>query len=139
MYIFIRQDLSHTYQIIQAAHATHQAGIRFGKTELPTHFALIGANDENDLQKIAMHLDYHQIEYEMFHEPDHNTGFTAIATRPLYGDQRKPLRKFNTYKGKDTAADALQHFVAAQKPLPPDFQKVINENYWSLLDGEEKC
>ena len=100
MYIFVREDLSPTYQIVQAAHATHHAGIRFGKTEVQTNFVLIGVKDQADLEKVAMHLDFHQIDFEMFFEPDHDTGYTAIATRPLYGDERKPLRKFSTYKGK---------------------------------------
>lgn len=101
MYIFIREDLDHAYQIVQAAHATHQAGIRFGSTQLPTHFVLIGAKNEMALEKIAMQLEELGIEFEMFFEPDHNTGFTAIATRPLYGDERKPFRKFNIYKGAE--------------------------------------
>ena len=101
MYIFIREDLPHAYQIVQAAHATHQAGIRFGKTELPTHFVLIGAKDEKALAKIAFDLERQGIEFEFFYEPDHDTGYTAIATRPLCGDERKPFRKYNTYQGEN--------------------------------------
>lgn len=100
MYIFIRRDLSPTYQIVQAAHATHEAGIRFGKTEHPTHFVLIDTKDERHLEEIAMYLRRHNIEFEMFYEPDHNTGYTAIATKPLYGDERRPMRKFSIYKGE---------------------------------------
>lgn len=101
MYIFIREDLSHAYQIVQAAHATHQAGIRFGGTETPTHFVLIGAKNEKALEKIAMELEINGIEFEMFYEPDYNTGYTAIATKPLYGDQRKLFKKYNLYKGRN--------------------------------------
>lgn len=100
MYIFIRQDLSPTYQIVQAAHATHQAGIRFGGTEKPTHFVLCGAKNEADLTKIAQYLERNGIEFEMFHEPDHNTGYSAIATKPLYGEERRPLRRFQLLKGE---------------------------------------
>lgn len=99
MYIFIREDLHHAYQIVQAAHATHQAGIRFGSTDVPTHFVLIGAKDQAELEKIAIYLTSHQIEFEMFYEPDGDTGYTAIATKPLYDEQRKPMRKFQIYKG----------------------------------------
>ena len=101
MYIFIRQDLSPTYQIVQAAHTTHQAGIRFGKTELPTHFVLCGAKDQADLEKISLYLHRNGIEHEMFFEPDHNTGYTAIATKPLYGDERRPMRRFSILKGEE--------------------------------------
>lgn len=98
MYIFIRQDLTKCQQIVQAAHATHQAGIRFGDTELPTHFVLIGVKDQNELLKTSQYLLQNGIEYEMFHEPDFDTGYTAIATIPLIGEQRKPMRKFQIMK-----------------------------------------
>lgn len=94
MYIFVRQDLTPAQQIVQAAHATHHAGIKFGPTELPTHFVLIGVHDQAELIKIAGYLGIHGIEHEMFYEPDFDTGYTAIATKPLYGSERKPLRKF---------------------------------------------
>jgi len=100
MYIFIRKDLPHAYQIVQAAHATHQAGIRFGATKLSTNFVLIGVKDEAELEAISMYLEYHQIEFEKFYEPDYDTGYTAIATKPLYGNERKPLKKFSIYKGE---------------------------------------
>jgi len=99
MYIFIREDLPHAYQIVQAAHATHQAGIRFGSTDVPTNFVLIGTKDQAELEAVALYLASHQIEFEMFFEPDHDTGYTAIATKPLYGDDRRPMRKFQIYKG----------------------------------------
>lgn len=38
------------------------------------------------------------IEFEMFYEPDYDTGYTAIATRPLIGKERKPLSKYTLYK-----------------------------------------
>jgi len=99
MYIFVREDLPHAYQIVQAAHATHQAGIRFGKTDLPTHFVLIGVKDEEALRAIAMFLEYHQIDFEMFEEIDNDTGYTAIATKPLVGEERKPMKRFQLMKG----------------------------------------
>lgn len=34
----------------------------------------------------------------MFYEPDHETGFTAIATEPIYGEDRKFFKKFKMYK-----------------------------------------
>lgn len=30
---------------------------------------------------------------------------------------------------------ALDEFVKSQKPMPPAFQKVVNENFWNLLHG----
>lgn len=99
MYIFIREDLPHAYQIVQAAHATHQAGIRFGKTEVSTNFVLIGVKDQEALRTVAMFLEYHQIDFEMFDETDNDTGYTAIATKPIVGEERKLFKRFNIYKG----------------------------------------
>ena len=38
------------------------------------------------------------IEHHMFHEPDNNMGYTAIATEPIYGKDRKFFRKFKMYE-----------------------------------------
>jgi hypothetical protein len=94
-YLFIRLDLEPARQIVQAAHAALEAGHAFGEH---SHLVLIGANSEQQLLNIAEHLTTHQIEFQMFHEPDYNTGHTAICTRPLTGDERKPLRKFSLMK-----------------------------------------
>lgn len=72
----------------------------FDKPETPTHLVLMSAKDEEHLQSIAKHLGEHNIRFEMFYEPDYDTGFTAICTEPLFGDRRKPLRKFSLYKHK---------------------------------------
>jgi len=86
-YVFVRKDMKMVYYIIQAAHAAQEAGIAFGahKSGLPIHHGLFEAKDEKDLFKIAKHLDANKIDYVMFHEPDDDTGFTAIATAPVTG------------------------------------------------------
>ena len=90
-YLFIRRDLSGPQQIVQSAHAALNAGKRFGSH---SHLVLIDTSSEQELFRTASHLNDHEIEFEMFHEPDHDTGYTAICTQPLTGDQRKPLRRF---------------------------------------------
>jgi hypothetical protein len=94
MYIFVRQDLTLPQQIVQASHAAHEAGHDFGKADGSTHIVLIGIPSQAKLLATADHLDSHKIPYKMFFEPDYDTGYTAIATQPLFGDQRTPLRKF---------------------------------------------
>jgi len=42
----------------------------------------------------AEHLKQHGIQFRMFYEPDNDAGYTAIATEPLRGDQRRPMKKF---------------------------------------------
>ena len=99
MYIFIREDLSKPQQIVQASHAAHEAGHDFGKADGSTHIVLIGLPSQSKLLQTAEHLSTHDIPFKMFYEPDDDAGYTAIATQPLCGDQRKPLRKFRLLEG----------------------------------------
>lgn len=93
-YIFVRQDLSKPQQIVQAAHAALVAGEKFHQPA-PTNIVLIGVENQYDLLEVSQLLEYHRIEHTMFNEPDYDTGFTAIATKPLTDNrERKPLNKF---------------------------------------------
>ena len=93
MYLFIREDLSTPQQIIQTSHAAHVIGKNQECDSVP-NAVLIGAKTEYDLLGIKEYLDYFEIAHEMFYEPDISQ-HTAIATYPLVGDQRLPLRKFD--------------------------------------------
>lgn len=94
MYLFVREDLSKQQQIVQSAHAALEAGFRFERPDPDTtHLVLIGAKDEEHLMNIQLHLNESGIEYELFFEPDIDS-HTAIATKPLKGEERKALRKF---------------------------------------------
>lgn len=101
-YCFIRKDLEPHYQIIQAAHATHEIALRLGEEEKPqktSHLILFEAKDEKHLLKIKEQLETKGIFNHIFHEPDHDTGYTAIATAPIYGEDRKMFRKYKMFKG----------------------------------------
>lgn len=91
MYMFVRKDLSHSQQVVQASHAAAKIGEKYHGD---TYIVLCGADNEEHLQGISEHLDRYSIDHEVFFEPD-VAAFTAIATKPLIGDARKPLRKFN--------------------------------------------
>lgn len=98
IYFFIRRDLSSKQQIIQTAHATQMMAIRAYKEtgyEGIPNAVLMGALDEPDLLDIKRYLDDNDIKSEMFFEPDISS-YTAIATFPLEGDERIPLRSFKT-------------------------------------------
>jgi hypothetical protein len=96
MYIFIREDLTGPQRIVQASHAAHEAGHDYGKADGSTHIVLLGTPTQDALLKAAEHLEKNDIPFKMFFEPDYDTGYTAIATKPLRGDERRPLRKFRT-------------------------------------------
>jgi hypothetical protein len=91
-YLFIRRDLPGPTQIVQAAHAAAEAGHKFGEH---SHLICFGIHDQNDLLKASIFLESKGIRFQMFFEPDHNTGYTAICTEPLKGDARKPMRRFS--------------------------------------------
>lgn len=98
-YLFIRTDLSYPQQIVQASHAALEAGNRFGPH---SHLVLIGLKDETALVKAAAQLDENGIEHEMFFEPDNQAGYTALCTRPLQGEERKPLKRFPLLKSQQS-------------------------------------
>jgi hypothetical protein len=92
MYLFVRSDLSAPQQIVQTAHAVDEIGMRY-KSDGTNYMVLCGATNEEHLLTIAECLDKNEIDYEMFFEPDIGA-HTAIATRPLRGTERAPLKKF---------------------------------------------
>lgn len=92
MYMFVREDLSHPQQIVQTAHAVDELNKKYPH-EPGNHMVLCGAKTEDDLHDISMHLSFEGINHFMFFETD-ISGFTAIATVPLKGKERKAMQKF---------------------------------------------
>jgi len=54
---------------------------------------VLSADNEEHLLKIADKLSTRGIEHEMFHEPWWDMGYSALATSPIYGKDRKLLNK----------------------------------------------
>lgn len=94
MYVWVREDLSAPQQIVQSSHASARIGELYHSD---TNIVLIGVDNENSLKQISCLLEDHEINSHMFFEPDIDQ-FTAIASEPLTGDRRKPLRKFKLLK-----------------------------------------
>lgn len=92
MYLFIREDLSHAQQIIQTSHAVDEIGKRYKSDDI-NHMVLCSATDEDHLHDIVEWLELQSIDHHMFYEPDIES-FTAIATKPLRGQERFPMKKF---------------------------------------------
>jgi hypothetical protein len=99
MYIFIREDLTTPQKIVQASHAALDAGFAYDKPAGSTHIVLMGAKNEEELLKIRERLNNYGIDSQMFYEPDYDTGYTAIATKPLFGDERLPLKRYSLFRG----------------------------------------
>ena len=112
-YVFIRNDLSYAQQIVQASHATLEAGFKFEQPEEISSIVLFPLNNEKDLFDKARYLREHGIEHEMFYEPDINQ-YTAIATRAMFGEEREIFSELRTYRPK------------ADKKWPKRFQKLLD-------------
>lgn len=95
MYVFVRQDLSHPQQVVQASHACIEATRSFLKdhTDHP-HLVVIGVPDESRIFKCAKKLDDAGIGYRVFHEADRDDEATALATEPVYGDTRRIFKNY---------------------------------------------
>ena len=92
MYLFVREDMSHAQQIVQTAHAVDELNKKIPHKP-GNYMVLCGAKSEDHLHEIVTYLQRFNIDHELFFEPDIN-GFTAIATKPLIGNERKIMRKF---------------------------------------------
>jgi len=100
VYWFIRKDLPVVHQIIQMGHAAFDAGAdsqAFGFIKEDLEYAspnacLFEVQSESELANISKQLHKLGIWHRIFNEPDHQRGFTSIATRPIKSDD--PLRQF---------------------------------------------
>jgi hypothetical protein len=106
VYIFVRQDMSPEYQLVQAAHAAAKMGhrqgdlVHKGDEKLVTqrfdelYFAVIGVPDIAGLA-VAMG-DAKEVGATVypFYEPDVGNLLTAFATSPIYASDRKRLLSY---------------------------------------------
>jgi hypothetical protein len=104
-YIFVRQDISPEYQLVQAAHAAMVAGRNMPKHHCPrkTYFAVCGVPDIYALNKVVKICRDNNFTVDTFYEPDIK-GYTASATHPIHWSQRGPLRDYPLLTFGQTAA-----------------------------------
>ena len=98
-YVFVRNDLSYAQQIVQASHATLEAGFRFEQPEDVSAIVLFPAANEKELFDRARLLRENGIEHHMFFEPDIGQ-YTAISTRAMFGEERELFAELRTYRPK---------------------------------------
>lgn len=100
-YVFVRTDIPVHYQIVQACHACLERGMSLpvcNKPDQTSYLILFSVKNEQDLNEKADYLEKNGISFERFFEPDYGTGYTAICTEPIYGEQRKLFKKFKLWK-----------------------------------------
>ena len=82
-------------QVVQSSHACIEAAKSFLDKELEhPHLVVLGVKGEQQLYNSARKLDKAGIRYRIFTEPDRNDEATAIATEPVFGEQRHLFRTY---------------------------------------------
>ena len=95
-YVFVRQDLSPEYQLVQAAHATMVLGQMMPShyNSKETYFTVIGVPNEWELKQVKEILNKNEFPFEEFIEPDIGNEITAVATHPIHWMKRRPLKDY---------------------------------------------
>jgi hypothetical protein len=85
--------------VVQASHACIEATKAFLESHVEhPHLVVVGVNDESRLFKCANRLETAGIRYKLFTESDRNDEATAIATEPVYEDQRHIFKNYQCLK-----------------------------------------
>ncbi len=92
-YIFVRQDISVEYQMVQAAHAAMMGGFYNKQKPDNIYFQLIGLPNKEELEKAYAKHGGH-----LFIEPDIGNEPTAFCTNVLNVVQRRPLQSYGLLK-----------------------------------------
>ena len=100
VYVFIRKDISYEQQLVQAAHAALELGMKYPNIKDQCSIVIVGVKNKNELLKVSNRLKDNNVDFEMFFEPDFDMGESALATRPIVGEERLLFKKYNLYKSK---------------------------------------
>lgn len=92
-YVLIRQDLSFEQQIVQACHASLEAGFAFVAPPVTSYLIVLTVPDQDALLAARDRLQRYGIACEMFFEPDNEMGYSALATEPLLLKKQRHLMK----------------------------------------------
>ena len=98
--MLIRSDLSLPQQLVQAAHAAHEAGRHLAERS-PVLSSLIACAlpSERALFEAYQRLTFRGIRCALFREPDLGHQATALATEPLDRDRSAVLSRYPLWKG----------------------------------------
>ena len=96
--MLVREDLSPAQQLVQAVHAAHEAGLRFGDRHQISSAVICSVPDEKSLLRSKEEVTLQGIGGCLFHEPDLDGQATAFSTEPILGSQRRAMRKYPLWK-----------------------------------------
>lgn len=92
--MIVREDLPPAHQLVQSAHAAHEAGIRYGNPDDISSLVVCSVADEAELRRAAADCLSRGIGHFLFFEEDLGGQATAFATEPITGATRKAFKKF---------------------------------------------
>jgi len=91
----VRKDLSKPQQVVQSCHAAIESAKAYltnPQLEHP-HVIVLGVDNEAQLRHFQLKIMALGIESRAFYEPDIGNQMTAIASRPVFGLERKPFAR----------------------------------------------
>lgn len=95
VYVLVRSDIEPEQQLVQAAHATLEAGFRFRAPDQTAHLVALSVASEAELLQAAARLEHEGVEHHVFFEPDNAMGHSALATEPLQASRlRRQLKRY---------------------------------------------
>jgi hypothetical protein len=83
--------------MVQSNHATRGITSIYPQGQGIPNIVLIGVPDLAALNRVRSKLEYAQIPHYCWSEPDHDFGFTSIATIALDDEQRKVMANYRLW------------------------------------------
>ncbi len=88
-------------QIVQAVHAAHEAGIRFGDPSNIHSVVICQVPDEAHLLRQEKRINARGIRTYLFREPDIGDEATALASELVGGDKRKVFARLSLWREEE--------------------------------------
>lgn len=96
VYVFTRRDLSVGQRVVQTSHAFWEAKKFHDESILDhPHLVVLGVENEQELISVTHYLDNLNISYAGFRESYFNDELTAVATQPIFQDQRQLFSNYS--------------------------------------------
>lgn len=95
MYVLVRKDQPYGQIVVQAGHAAIESSRQYLPANLDhPHLIVCGVRNERELMKESARLDKSGIRHTMFYEADRNDEATALASEPVFGENRKHFKRY---------------------------------------------
>lgn len=98
VYVLVRKDLSPEQITVQSCHAVIEAASLISPALEHPHLVVCGVNNELQLEQAAARLEKAEILFREFREADIGDQLTAIATQPVFGEDRRHFKKYKCLK-----------------------------------------